>query len=150
MLMSKSDNALNVRPLPWKCGECGERQVYLDRFPYSWEVAHDGQTYQVELPDLETLRCRNCGAVVITEEADREVDTAFRRQAGLLAPDQIREKREGLGLSLEELAKHLGVAETMLSRWETGVQIQPMALNHLLELFFQFRDVRSIWDARMR
>src|SRR5437868_1472014 len=115
MLMNKSSNALETRPLPWKCGDCGDRQVYLDRIPYSCEVAHDGRSYHIELPDLETLRCRQCGAVVITQEADRELDAAFRRQAGLLSPEEIRQRREELSLSLGELAKHLGVAEGTLS-----------------------------------
>src|SRR3954451_14520190 len=104
-----------TRPLPRKCVECRERRVELDRLPYSTEIVHDGLAYTVAIPDLEILRCRHCGAIVLTDEANRRISAAFRQQAQLLSPEEIRSSREALGLTQKELAAHLGVAESTLA-----------------------------------
>src|SRR5262249_51252387 len=88
------------------------------------------------------FRCRNCGAMILDTEANRQISLAFRRQVGLLTPDEIREKREALGLKQGELAAYLSVAPATLSRWENGVQIQQRCMDKLLRLFFDLPEVR--------
>lgn len=131
------------RPFPWKCGECGHRAVKPLVFEYATPLSHDGRVYAVAVPELEAPRCEKCGHVVLTSEANRRIDAAFRQQLQLLAPEAIRHQRDALGLTQKELAARLGIADATLSRWETGAQIQQRAMDNLLRLFFSLPAVRS-------
>jgi putative zinc finger/helix-turn-helix YgiT family protein len=133
----------STKPFPWKCGHCRERAVAPAVTSYTVEIDHDGRTYTVTVPDLETPRCANCGQLVLIDAANRRISDTFRQQLGLLLPAQIRQNREALRLTQKELADQLGIDEATLSRWETGAQIQPRALDRLLRLFFALPAVRS-------
>jgi putative zinc finger/helix-turn-helix YgiT family protein len=141
--MNNCNKPLRVRPFPWKCGDCRQRAVYPARFAYACEFALDDERYTVSVPDLEAPRCQNCGAIVMIDTANERMDNAFRVKAGLLMPEEIRQRREALELSQEELARRLGVDAAALARWEDGAQFQPRALNNLLELFFSYPNVRA-------
>jgi DNA-binding XRE family transcriptional regulator len=103
-----------------KCGKCRQRTVELATVPYTITIDHDGREYVVTIPDLVVPRCGSCGTVVLDEEANRRISAAFRAEAGLLRPEQIRDQRVALGLTQQALADMLGVAVSTLSRWETG------------------------------
>jgi putative zinc finger/helix-turn-helix YgiT family protein len=111
---------------------------------YTVQFDHDGRKYQVTVPDLSVPRCAKCSAISLDEKADRQIDAAFRKQAGLLAPEEIRRQRTALKLTQEELAEAIGIASTTLSRWETGGQIQQRSLDKLLRLFFELPEVRRV------
>jgi putative zinc finger/helix-turn-helix YgiT family protein len=142
MLMSKNAEPRQTRPFPWKCSQCRQREVYPIEEEYLTEIVHDGRSYTVRIPSLRLYRCRNCREAVLDDDADRAISRAFREQAGLLAPEEIRRQREALGLTQKELAARLGVAESTLSRWETGAQIQQRSLDNLLRLYFELLEVR--------
>jgi putative zinc finger/helix-turn-helix YgiT family protein len=125
-----------------KCSKCRERAVALTDVPYSIQIDHDGRKYLVEIPALSVPKCGNCGTIVLDEAANRAIDGAFRKQAGLLSPDEIRLKRQALGLKQQELADALGIAVSTLSRWETGGQIQQRSLDKLLRLYFSSSESR--------
>jgi putative zinc finger/helix-turn-helix YgiT family protein len=141
--MDKKTSENRDRKFPWKCVRCGERLVEPDRFPYTTEFLHNDRVYVVTIPDLEAPRCRNCGAIVLTDAANDRIDTAFRAQAQLLQPEEIRRQREALGVTQAELAAHMGVSEATVARWETGGQIQPHALDRLLRVYFEFPPARG-------
>jgi putative zinc finger/helix-turn-helix YgiT family protein len=63
-----------------------------------------------------------------------EKSPVFRRAAGLLAPEEIRQGREKLGLTQKQFANLLGVGEATVSRWETGAQIQQCAMDRFLRV----------------
>jgi putative zinc finger/helix-turn-helix YgiT family protein len=133
-----------------KCGKCRERAVVLAPVTYTTQIDHDGRKYTVTLPDLVVPRCANCGTVALDEEANRQITAAFRAQAGLLSPEQIRRQREFLGLTQEALAELLGVAVATLSRWETGAQVQPRALDRFLRSFFVVPELRQALQGEDR
>lgn len=141
--MGDHENILEIRPLPWKCGRCRQREIYPVEEEYTTKIAHDGRSYTVTLPSLRRYRCRNCGEVVLDIEASKQISQAFRQQAGLLAPEEIRQNRLKLGLTQEELAEHLGVDEATLSNWEKGWQIQQRCLDKLMRLFFELPEARQ-------
>src|SRR5947209_8626380 len=126
-----------MKPYPWKCGRCRERAVYRETVPYSVDLDHDGRTHSISLAALDVHRCRKCGAMSLDDEANRRITEALRREVGLLPPEEIRQQRERLGLTQKELARHLDLAESTLSRWETGAQLQQRCLDRLLRLFFE-------------
>jgi putative zinc finger/helix-turn-helix YgiT family protein len=136
-----------MKPFPWKCRTCREVAVSRERIVYATEVEHDGRAYPVTLPDLEVLRCARCGATVLDDEANRRISEAFRSAAGLLAPAAIRRHREALGLTQKQLATFLDVAESTLSRWETGAQVQQRAMDKLLRAFFDLPEFRRYLGA---
>lgn len=141
--MSNENDSRKIRPFPWKCGRCRQREIYPTEREYTTEIVHDGCTYCVTLPSLRRFRCRNCGEVDLDDEANEQITQAFRRQAGLLTPEDLRQNRKKLGLTQEELAERLSVAEATLSRWENGWQIQQRSLDKLMRLFFELPEARQ-------
>jgi transcriptional regulator with XRE-family HTH domain len=81
--------------------------------------------------------------MVLDDSANDQITDALRRQLGLLTPERIRENRGSLGLKQRDLAIQIGVAESTLSRWETGSQIQQKSLDKLLRLYFAISEVRD-------
>ncbi len=134
---------MSDREFSKKCGNCRERAVTLAAVDYSTEVEHDGRTYTVEIPGLVVPRCGACGTIVLDDFANRQISAAFRKRAGLLAPEEIRSRRTALGLTQQALADQLGVAVSTLSRWETGAQIQQRSLDRFLRVYFGFPQVRT-------
>jgi transcriptional regulator with XRE-family HTH domain len=47
--------------------------------------------------------------------------------------DELRQRREGLGMTQEQLARALGVNTMTISRWERGVRSIPPHLSLALE-----------------
>jgi putative zinc finger/helix-turn-helix YgiT family protein len=125
-----------------KCGKCRQRSMALAKVPYSTSIDHDGRTYTITIPDLIVPRCGNCGTIALDEEANRLISEAFRKQAGLLTPEQIRQHRASLGMTQQDMADQLGLAVSTLSRWETGAQIQQRALDRFVRAFFLLPQLR--------
>jgi len=141
---------MSERAFSTKCSNCGQRAVTLADVPYSIQVDHDGRKYTVSFPALSVPRCNNCGNIVLDEEACQKISDAFRAEADLLTPEQIREKRESLGLSQQTFADLLGVAVSTLSRWENGAQVQPRVLNDYMRAFFDVPELRSYLNGLRR
>ncbi|MEX2561015.1 MAG: type II TA system antitoxin MqsA family protein [Pirellulales bacterium] len=131
------------RPFPWRCGTCDELQVYRTPTLYKTAIKYEGRPYEVEIPDLELPKCRQCGEVVFDNFAGWQIDRALRAKLGLLQPDQIRAGRIELALNQREFAAHLGVAEESISRWETGALIQSRIVDRQIRLLFEFPVVRE-------
>jgi len=127
---------MTSRTYPKPCGKCGQKTMELATVPYATTIEHDGRSYRVEIPALTVPRCANCQTISIDDEADRHISPAFRREARLLAPEEIRRGREKLGLTQKQFANLLGVGEATVSRWETGAQIQQRAMDRFLRLCF--------------
>ena len=124
------------RPYPWKYRVCHERKVYPVRVDYTTTLEHDGRVYSVAVPNLEILRCEQCGAQQLPDEAQAKLFAALRQQADLITPAQIAARREQLGLNQKDFAHLLGVAPATVGRWETGTQIQQRAMNDFLKALF--------------
>src|SRR5207302_2710035 len=122
------------RNYPKRCGKCGQKAMQLATVPYATTIEHDGRAYRVEIPALTVPQCGNCQAISIDDEADRQISAAFRREARLLTPEEIRQGREKLGLTQKEFANLLGVGEATVSRWETGAQIQQRAMDRFIRV----------------
>src|SRR5437660_1003519 len=127
---------MTTRTYPKRCGKCGQKALRLATVPYAITIEHDGRAYRVEIPALTVPQCANCHAISIDDDADRQISAAFRCEARLLAPAEIRQGREQLGLTQKEFANLLGVGEATVSRWETGAQIQQRAMDRFLRLCF--------------
>lgn len=111
---------MEIRPYPWTCAACRQRQVFPAAVDYTTTVEHDGRSYTVMVPSLELPKCRNCGKLVLVDSANRRISEAFRREAGLMTPEEIRAGRIRCGLDQKTFADLLGISVSTLSRWETG------------------------------
>jgi putative zinc finger/helix-turn-helix YgiT family protein len=142
-MKKKNGKLVQTKPFPWRCRNCGEHSVRQEIISYSTNIDYDGRTYPVVVDGLKTPKCQACGKVFPDGEANRQITQAFRLQAKLLMPQQIRNNRETLQLTQKQLAKYVGLAEETISRWETGSQIQQRSLDNLLRLFFGFQQARQ-------
>jgi len=131
------------KPFPWRCLECGKKEVRPAVVSHTSEIRHDGRLYTVKVPKLRVPRCKACDELIFENEADEQIALALREQLGLLSPDEIRGNRDKLGLSQRELAEHLGVAVEIISRWENGVLIPSRAMDRYLRLYFTVPAARS-------
>lgn len=137
--------AMETRPYPWTCTRCRQREVYPDKVDYTTTIDDDGRCYTVQVPSLEISKCRNCGKIVLTDSANRRISEAFRREAGLMTPEEIRAGRVRCGLDQQTFADLLAIAVSTLSRWETGAQIPQRSLNRLMEAYFASPEVREVY-----
>jgi len=133
----RSENPASAgKPFPWRCPECGKKEVRPATVAHTSQVRYDGRICAVELPRLRVPRCAACGELVFDNAADEQIAQALREQLGLLSAEQVRGNREALGLSQRELAEHLGVAVETISRWENGILTQTRAMDRYLRLYF--------------
>lgn len=132
------------RPCPRDCFRCRKSEVYPTVVPYSLQVKYEDSLYTVEIRELETPRCRACGEIVFDNHVDEQINAAQRKLLRLLQPAEIREGRERLGLTRDELAKRLGVTEAALADWEDDISIQPRNVDNLMRVFFAFPEVRAV------
>jgi putative zinc finger/helix-turn-helix YgiT family protein len=129
-----------MKPFPWKCPECAEKAIEPVCEPiYETVMRHDGRDYPVAVKKLDIWKCRSCGLVQLPESAEEQLQALLRKKAGLMPPELIRRTRERLKLSQKQLAEELQVAESTLSRWESGMQIQQRAMDQYLRLVFTLK-----------
>ena len=133
---------MNAKPFPWTCPHCREKTVVPIQKDYTLSVEHDGQSYAVTVPGAVVPTCTRCGEALVTSDLGEQVSAEVRRAAHLLSPETMRDRREALGLTRSQLAATLRIPEATLARWETGMQLQPHALDLLLRLYFDSKEVR--------
>jgi putative zinc finger/helix-turn-helix YgiT family protein len=104
--------------------------------------------YHIKIDRLKTPKCKRCGQVAPDSEANEQITRAFLKNAKLLTPEQIQSNREALGLTQEDLASALGVADAAVARWEDGIQIQTRSLDNMLRLFFGLPAARELLTKR--
>ena len=132
------------KPYPWTCSHCRKKAVYEGVTDYELEIEYEERKHPIKIAGLVTPRCRECGTVLLDTPANEQITLEFLRLVGLLNPEQVRNSREALNLTQQQLASVLGVAEATISRIESGVQFQERSLDNLLRLFFGVPKARSL------
>ena len=59
-----------AKPFPWRCPECGKKEVGPATVAHTSEIKHDGRLHTVEIPKLRVPRCAACGELVFDNDAD--------------------------------------------------------------------------------
>src|SRR5687768_7565551 len=103
-----AENKTKQRAFPRDCPNCGRQGVVQAVVPYSLQSKYEGQLVTIEIPELESPRCRSCGQLVFGVAVERQINAAQRTLLRLLQPTEIRDGRERHGLTRSELAKRLG------------------------------------------
>jgi putative zinc finger/helix-turn-helix YgiT family protein len=145
MMSEKKPSAGRDLPFPWRCIECGEKQIFRLATDYFVTVKHE-----IQVPGLEIPTCRKCGEQVFTSKEDDQITAKLRAEIHLLTPEEIRSKRQELSLNQEEFADQIGAAKETISRWETGAVIQSRAMDNLLRLYFESEEVREMLGHRFK
>ena len=125
------------------CPDCREKTVTLVQRNYTLTSEYDGATYEVTLHEVGIPTCSRCGEGIITSDISQRITAELRRAAGLLSPEEIRAKREALGMTQTQLASALRVGDLAIQRWEAGMQLQSRAMDLLLRLYFESAEVRQ-------
>ena len=93
---------------------------------------------EISVPSTSHLKCSKCGEVVLRlRNAKRLQENAiaiYRAKHGLLSADEIRAMRQHFGLTRAGLARLLRLEASMVSRWESGRNVQTAAMDMLLRL----------------
>ncbi len=142
-------DGMKMKPFPWMCPDCRQKTVSMVRRDYSISALHDGVVYELTVRDADIPTCSQCGQSIIITKVSEQISDELRRAAGILSPDEIRSRRDALGISQTELALALRIPDTTLARWESGGQLQPRALDLLLRLFLDSADVRKACDPAL-
>lgn len=102
-----------------ECISCGQAELQYKTVELTGEVR--GETFTVEMPGLE---CPACGYKTIegpdSAEYERLLADKYRAAHGLLTSEEIRSRRNKLGISQEEFAHYVGVGVASIKRWEWG------------------------------
>ena len=130
------------------CCSCGQRQVFPAEIEYRTTIVLDRHTHEVAVSGLPVRQCRACQEVYFGNRADRAIDEALRRAAGLLTAAEITDARRAIGVeSQRELADLIGVAPASLSRWMKGHVVQGRLADTVLRVFFGVPEARTFLRA---
>jgi HTH-type transcriptional regulator/antitoxin MqsA len=143
MSRALKEGAVRKRPLPDDaCPTCGEMMRASDA---DLPVIVNGETMPV--PGVRHLECPSCGEVLLGPEESRTAHEkgveAYRQAHGLLGAEEIRSLRQRLGFTQSQFAALLRLGLNTLSRWESGRNVQNVAMDMLLRVV---RDVPGSLD----
>lgn len=117
-----------------KCNECGSPlKTRKENYRYS-----ECGLKNVTLVGIDVSRCPRCGNYEVSiphiEELHRLIARVLIEKTTRLTGEEVRFLRKCLGWSGADFAKHIGVAEETVSRWEnSSAPIGPQA-DRLLRL----------------
>lgn len=109
-----------------KCPICGAELTEA-------EMEGEVEGEKVYYNGLFCAACEDSQATAIMEHNEEQVNRKYRRNHGLITPDSIRDIREALEESPEELSRILGFPETYWTLFEAGV-IPTKAQSNLIRL----------------
>lgn len=104
-----------------KCYTCGESLEVIRDQPYEYSECG----LNVTLLGITQYRCRSCGeefaAIPSPQKLHRVIGVEIcRNKKALLKPEEIIFIRKELRLKAKDLARILGVSDSVVSRWENG------------------------------
>lgn len=129
----------------WRCDACGQASLRRTTIPFERELSHDGRPpVKIVIPNLPVIACTNPACppehpdhtVIEDDETLRRIDEETCRQLGLLTPKEIREQRERLGLTQQQMQDLLGLGKNTISRWETGAVYHARSMDTFLRTVF--------------
>lgn len=130
------------------CPNCGSKMKKTSNkisFPVNGE--------EVAVTGSPHLLCPKCKEIVLglndSKELRERASEKYREKYGLLAGEEIKQLREGLGLTQGQLAELLRLGVNTLSRWESGRNVQSAAMDILLRLVRDVPESRNYLKKRV-
>ena len=115
------------------CPECDGRMMLkqIDK-----TICFKGENLDIQ---FEEYVCEDCqthvGTIGQASMIQNLIADAYRKKVGLLTGQEIREKREELGISQRKLAEMAGIGIASIKRWENGI-VQTKSMNAALTSAF--------------
>ena len=103
-----------------RCEACGEGELREGTETISVALPRCGVVASIAAP---ALRCRGCGAALVTKPVRARALLAVGRELadrGVHTGEALRHMRKALGLRAADLARLLDVTPETVSHWETG------------------------------
>jgi len=135
------------KPFPWYCSRCKTATVELRDQKYEFVQSHDGRKVPIIIEDIPIPTCTSCEHKTLAASTLEQITLETYRQLGLLTPQEIRENRERLGLTQQQMQTQLGLGGNTLSRWEKGHFYQSKALDRFMRVFFASQQVRDMLET---
>ena len=125
------------------CIKCGDAKLKKQKARVRGEIK--GEIFVVS---MLALLCSSCGSASVDgndmPEYMRLVADAYRAKHGLLTSEEIRKRRQRLGMSQAEFAEYFGFSVRTLQEWEQGRSVpRGVARNFLILLQREPEMVRS-------
>jgi putative zinc finger/helix-turn-helix YgiT family protein len=115
-----------------RCPVCGHMPLTAMKGAYRFEPPAIVPGGPIVIADTEWSHCGSCGDDVLSPNLEASIDEERRRRLGLLTRGEIRNVRETLRLSVQDMSQLLGVGEQTYDRWENGRSLPTMPGNALL------------------
>ena len=120
-----------------KCYTCGQTLEVIKDQPYEYSECG----LNVTLLGITQYRCRSCGeefvAIPSPQRLHRVIGVEIcRNKKALLKPEEIIFIRKELRLKAKDLARILGVSDSVVSRWENAKSIIGEGNDRLLRSIF--------------
>jgi putative zinc finger/helix-turn-helix YgiT family protein len=133
-----------------KCPVCGHTSLAERQGAYCFEPPAIIPGGVIVVADADWLHCDSCGEDILSANLEASIEVERRRRLGLLTPGEIRNVRETLRLSVQDMSQSLGVAEQTYERWESGRSLPTAPGNAVLrqmaknpEMFTSLPSVRT-------
>ena len=135
------------KPPPWYCSHCKTHTVHLRKQRYECVQFHDGRRVLISIDNLPIPTCTSCGHTTLASSTLEQITLETYQQLGLLTPDEIREHRDRLDLTQQQMQKQLGLGGNTMSRWEKGHIYQSKAHDRFIRVFFASKQVRDMLET---
>jgi HTH-type transcriptional regulator/antitoxin MqsA len=128
------------------CPICGkgilEKEVIEEKFAYKGET--------ITIPNYITFKCNLCNETIVdkgTLKSSAKLLKNFKCKVDeLLTGDEIKEIREKLNLTQEQMSEILGGGLKSFARYESGHICQSRAMDNLLRILDRYPDtIHLIW-----
>lgn len=118
------------------CPRCGSGRITWPSTSIEVSFVDRSGHDRVVTARTPVARCADCGDESLPAESVWHGHAAVCRAKGLLAPDEIVDRRRRLGLTQQELADLTGLGVASIRRWEAGVGTQTVANDRALRWAF--------------
>lgn len=132
------------------CPLCGYLSLTAMQGAYHFEPPAIIPGGTILVAEAEWLHCGYCGEDILSAALEASIDEERRRRLELLTAADIRNVREVLHLSVQDMSQLLGVGQQTYERWENGSSLPTATGNDLLrqlamnpEMFPSLSSVRT-------
>src|ERR1035438_8868457 len=120
------------------CVECGGANL-IERIKdqtFAYGLANDQVVLTASMP---VFTCEDCGYEFFDERGEAARHAAVCRHLGVQTPEEVRQTRQGTGLTRTEFCQLTGFGSASLQRWECGMVV-PNASSDSLIFLLRFPD----------
>jgi len=129
------------------CSECGEgRSEFKICKNYKITQFFAGDYRTVTIPAIGVWICNVCGEEGWDDDACKTVDNAFKKELGLMLPEEIRKYREDIGVTREKMSSDTLIPISKIIRYESGHEAQTVDQDRYMRCYFGMKSLRDLME----